>query len=113
MLQLANARLRAHFFTASEGAVAGPASIFEEGSALCIRAQLELVLAFLSGNPERGAAFQAAMPPFVGACLLSGFPAHSTTTPSWHELCVSAGNRIPVWFRLSLLHRQHQRIAVH
>ena len=27
------------------------------------------------------------MPPFVGACLLSGFPAHSTTTPSWHELC--------------------------
>ena len=50
---------------------------------------VDLVLAFLPGNPDRGAAFQAAMPPFVGACLLSGFPSHSTTTPSWHEL--SAG----------------------
>jgi hypothetical protein len=36
----------------------------------------------------RGAAFQAAMPPFVGASFLSGFPPHSTTTSSWHELCV-------------------------
>src|ERR1022692_4844665 len=105
MLQLANARLRAHFFTSSEGAVAGPASIFEEGSALCIRAQLELVLAFLSGNPERGAAFQAAMPPFVGACLLSGFPTHSTTTPSWHDL------RAYLCALLRLCVESHSRLA--
>src|ERR1017187_1708878 len=39
--------------------------------------------------PPRGAAFQAAMPPFVGACF-PGFPAHSTTV---HHLPVKACQR--------------------
>ena len=37
-----------------------------------------------SGNPFRGAAFQAAMPPSSGAFFPS-FPALSTTTPPWHR----------------------------
>src|ERR1035437_4135826 len=39
-----------------------------------------------SSSKRRSVAFQAAMPPFVGACF-PGFPSHSTTTSSWHELC--------------------------
>jgi glycosyltransferase involved in cell wall biosynthesis len=58
MLQLANARLRAQFLTPSQGALAGVARIFEEGSALCIRAQLDAM------QPEQAAAHVILIPAY-------------------------------------------------
>src|ERR1035438_5529802 len=66
----------------------------------------ESQIRFLSGNPDRGAAFQAAMPPFVGACLLSGFPAHSTPRAAGLRVLVAEDNLINQKVIGAMLRRQ-------